>query len=61
MTNGVRRTKEKLAEQNVTVPQGLDMLGQVLLAEIGGAMGPLCGSFFIDMGTACGDASAIDK
>ena len=24
-------------------------------------MGPLYGSFFIDMGTACGDASAIDK
>ena len=61
MTKGVRRTKEKLGEEKVTVPQGLDMLGQVLLAEIGGAMGPLYGSFFIDMGTACGDASAIDK
>ncbi|HEY5812642.1 MAG TPA: dihydroxyacetone kinase subunit DhaL [Terrimicrobiaceae bacterium] len=61
MTKGVRRTKEKLGEQNVTVPQGLDMLGQVLLAEIGGAMGPLYGSFFIDMGTAAGDAPAIDK
>ena len=61
MTKGVRRTKEKLGEQNVTVPQGLDMLGQVLLAEIGGAMGPLYGSFFIDMGTACGDAPAVDK
>ena len=41
MTKGVRRTREKLGEQNVTVPQGLDLLGQVLLAEIGGAMGPL--------------------
>ena len=61
MTKGVRRTQEKLGEQNVTVPQGLDMLGQVLLAEIGGAMGPLYGSFFIDMGTACGDAPAVDK
>jgi phosphoenolpyruvate---glycerone phosphotransferase subunit DhaL len=37
------------------------MLGQVLLAEIGGAMGPLYGSFFIDMGTACGDAPAVDN
>ena len=61
MTKGVRRTKEKLGEQKVTVPQGLDMLGQVLLAEIGGAMGPLYGSFFIDMGTVCGDSPAIDK
>ena len=61
MTKGVRRTKEKLGDQNVTVPQGLDMLGDVLLAEIGGAMGPLYGSFFIDMGTACGDSPAIDK
>jgi phosphoenolpyruvate---glycerone phosphotransferase subunit DhaL len=61
MTKGVRRTKEKLGDQNVTVPQGLDMLGQVLLSEIGGAMGPLYGSFFIDMGTACGDSPVIDK
>jgi dihydroxyacetone kinase-like protein len=61
MTKGVRRTKEKLGDQNVTVPQGLDMLGQVLLSEIGGAMGPLYGSLFIDMGTACGDSPAIDK
>jgi phosphoenolpyruvate---glycerone phosphotransferase subunit DhaL len=61
MTKGARRTKEKLGDQNVTVPQGLDMLGQVLLAEIGGAMGPLYGSFFIDMGAACGDSPAIDK
>ena len=61
MTKGVRRTKEKLGDQNVTVPQGLDMLGDVLLSEIGGAMGPLYGSFFIDMAKACGDSSAIDK
>ena len=61
MAKGARRTKENLGDQNVTVPQGLDMLGQVLLAEIGGAMGPLYGSFFIDMGTACGDAPAVDK
>jgi dihydroxyacetone kinase-like protein len=61
MTKGFRRTKEKLGEQQVTVPQGLDMLGQVLLAEIGGAMGPLYGSFFIDMGQACGDSATIDK
>jgi dihydroxyacetone kinase-like protein len=61
MTKGVRRTKEKLGDQNVTVPQGLDMLGNVLLAEIGGAMGPLYGSFFIDMAKVCGDPPAIDK
>jgi phosphoenolpyruvate---glycerone phosphotransferase subunit DhaL len=61
MTKGVRRTKEKLVDQKVTVPQGLEMLGNVLLAEIGGAMGPLYGSFFIDMAKACGDSPVIDK
>ena len=61
MSKGFRRTREKLGEQNVTVTQGLDMLGQVLLAEIGGAMGPLYGSCFIDMGQACADSAAIDK
>src|SRR5262245_29279073 len=61
MTKGVRRTREKLGDQNVTVPEGRDLLGQVPLAEIGGAMGPLYGSFFIDMGEACGGSAVIDK
>ena len=61
MTKGCARTKEKLGEQNVTVPQGLDMLGQVLLAEIGGAMGPSLRQLLYRHGHRLRDSPAIDK
>jgi dihydroxyacetone kinase-like protein len=61
MTKGVRRTKDLLGDQEVSVSNGLDMLGQVLLSEIGGAMGPLYGTFFIEMGAPCRDVDEIDK
>jgi dihydroxyacetone kinase-like protein len=35
-------------------------LGDVLLTEIGGAMGPLYGTFFMEMASACEGKSEID-
>ncbi len=61
MSKGARRTREILGDQEVTVGQGLEMIGNVLLTEIGGAMGPLYGSFFNEMGGACQGVEAIDK
>lgn len=61
MTKGVRRTREVLGNREVTTSEGLEMLGNVLLTEIGGAMGPLYGSFFNEMGGACRDAEFTDK
>ena len=61
MSKGARRTREVLGGQEVTVGQGLEMMGNVLLTEIGGAMGPLYGSFFNEMGGACQGEEAIDR
>ncbi len=60
MSKGARRTREVLGEQQVTTSEGLEMLGNVLLTEIGGAMGPLYGLFFNEMGAACKDAEVTD-
>jgi dihydroxyacetone kinase-like protein len=38
----------------------LDTLGNTLLGEIGGAMGPLYGTFFLDMAAACRGKADID-
>lgn len=43
----------------VDLAGGLEILGETLLVEIGGAMGPLYGSFFIEMAAAA-NASDID-
>ncbi len=40
--------------------KGLQTLGRLLLAEIGGAMGPLYGSFFLDMSRSAGGHEVID-
>ena len=61
MNKGARRTREVLGDQQVTTGEGLEMLGNVLLTEIGGAMGPLYGSFFNEMGGACQGKDVTDK
>jgi dihydroxyacetone kinase-like protein len=43
-----------------TLSEGLATIGEVLLTEIGGAMGPLYGTFFRAMARECGSATAID-
>ena len=36
-----------------TLSEGLELLGGILLSEIGGSMGPLYGSFFLEMADSC--------
>jgi dihydroxyacetone kinase-like protein len=47
-------------EAQVDFSSGLNVLGSTLLTEIGGAMGPLYGTFFIEMAKACRDKTTID-
>ena len=61
MHKGARRTREVLGDKQVTTGEGLEMLGNVLLTEIGGAMGPLYGSFFNELGGACQGKDVTDK
>jgi dihydroxyacetone kinase-like protein len=60
MDKGFLRTGELLGDGPVELAAGLSTLGRVLITEIGGAMGPLYGSFYLDMAAAKGQADRID-
>jgi dihydroxyacetone kinase-like protein len=59
MDKGFRRAGELLGSGAVDLQQGLSVLGQVLLTEIGGSMGPLYGSFFLEMAETTTDEVVI--
>jgi phosphoenolpyruvate---glycerone phosphotransferase subunit DhaL len=61
MAKGFALVKTKLGEREVSVGEGLTLIGQTLLTEIGGSMGPLYGTFFLQMGLRAKDKSQIDE
>ncbi|HBE78578.1 MAG TPA: dihydroxyacetone kinase subunit L [Firmicutes bacterium] len=61
MNKGFTICKERLAAQKVDLATALKTLGKVLLTEIGGSMGPLYGTFFIEMSKACDGKVNIDN
>jgi dihydroxyacetone kinase-like protein len=61
MGKGFRMAGERLrAMGDFTLPQGLATLGDVLLSDIGGSMGPLYGTFFTDMAEVLDDTDKLD-
>jgi phosphoenolpyruvate---glycerone phosphotransferase subunit DhaL len=61
MGKGFRMAGERLrAMGDFTFPQGLATLGDTLLSDIGGSMGPLYGTFFTDMAEVLDDTDAVD-
>ena len=60
MNKGFTLCTQRLDSEPGGFAKGLQALGHVLLAEIGGAMGPLYGSFFLDMSRAARDHDVID-
>lgn len=59
MRKGFRIVRDELPEQ-VTLDAGLELIGETLMDRIGGAMGPLYGSFFSEMAEACSGVVDID-
>jgi len=59
MAKGFSLTAERISRE-MSLSQGLKMLAETLLTEIGGAMGPLYGSFFGAMAEAGRDRQEID-
>src|SRR6201987_847091 len=49
MSKGFALTKARLADQTISVSDGLGLIGKTLMTEIGGSMGPIYGTFFIQM------------
>lgn len=60
MNKGFTLCRERLTGQNVDLTTALKTLGRVLLTEIGGAMGPLYGTFFREMAKVTQDKEKID-
>ncbi len=59
MSKGFAICKQRLAESPGSLTDGLKTLGRVLLSEIGGAMGPLYGTFFLEMSRAAAGEERI--
>lgn len=52
MNKGFTLFANRFAEQAFTFTEGLDELGNILFSEIGGSMGPIYGTIFMDSGEA---------
>jgi dihydroxyacetone kinase-like protein len=61
MNKGFTMCAERLAGKKCGLSESLTTLGAVLVGEIGGAMGPLYGTFFLEMGKASKDRERIDR
>jgi len=61
MDKGFLKTRAVVGDRQVHLSEGLDTLGNILLNDIGGAMGPIYGTFFMEMASACQGCESIDR
>ena len=59
MNKGFTMCEKKLEGTTYNLSEGLTTLGETLLEDIGGSMGPLYGMLFDEMAQACEDADEI--
>ena len=60
MHKGFSKFASATEGRDISLSEGLDELGNILLSEIGGSMGPIYGTIFMSMAEACADAEEID-
>ena len=61
MNKGFSLCYERIKNQEVTLSLGFEILGNVLLSEIGGSMGPLYGMLFLGMSSSVNGKEEINK
>jgi len=61
MDKGSLRARDVLGPGPFDLARSLSALGNVLITEIGGAMGPLYGSFYLDMASVAAGAERINS
>ncbi len=59
MNKGFSVFKDRFKDADISFTEGLDELGTILLNEIGGSMGPIYGTIFMDMAEAGEEAEEI--
>ena len=60
MNKGFTMCEGELKGKTYDLSEGLSILGETLLDDIGGSMGPLYGMLFDEMSMACEDAEDVD-
>ena len=61
MQKGFTITGQRIEGKSPSYTEALNVLGDVLVSEIGGSMGPIYGSYFIELGDGCRGVEDIDK
>ena len=61
MNKGFTITEEKLGNRAFSMSDGFRVLGETLMEDIGGSMGPLYGVFFEELSLASGKKVRIDE
>lgn len=61
MNKGFTLFQQEVARKSGDLPQNLKTLSKVLMASIGGSMGPLYGMLFRGMANGCADHEYVDK
>lgn len=59
MNKGFTEFGEAIADKDVSFTEGLDELASILMEKIGGSMGPIYGTIFMDMAEAKEDSEEI--
>ena len=59
MNKGFSVFEERFKDEDISFTEGLDELGMILLNEIGGSMGPIYGTIFMDMAEAGEDLEEV--
>jgi phosphoenolpyruvate---glycerone phosphotransferase subunit DhaL len=60
MAKGFNLIRERLGDKEVSLSEGLGLIGKTLMTEIGGSMGPIYGTFFIQMSLKSKDKAETD-
>jgi dihydroxyacetone kinase-like protein len=60
MAKGFNLVKDRLGDKEVSLSEGLALIGKTLMTEIGGSMGPIYGTFFIQMSLKSKDKPETD-
>jgi dihydroxyacetone kinase-like protein len=61
MDKGFTITAKRLEGKKLNLTDGMNLLGDVLISEIGGSMGPIYGSYFIELGDGCKGLEQITR
>ena len=60
MAKGFNLIKDRLGDKEASLSEGLGLIGKTLMTDIGGSMGPLYGTFFIQMSLKSKDKPETD-